>query len=66
MSAWIKVEDKLPELGSWVLVHADGAMNGYGYSLKGEWSDWTHNNSGCHNINPSEITHWQEFPEAPK
>ena len=66
MMSWISVEDKLPNGdGEWVLIYADGAINCMGYDKERGFTDWTFNNSGCHNIVIENITHWMPLPKNP-
>jgi outer membrane murein-binding lipoprotein Lpp len=57
---WIPVDEKLPELDSWVEVYA-GNFGYMGFGHDG-FSDWNH--SPCNNIFIPDITHWR-IPKGP-
>ncbi len=61
---WIKVSEKLPEIGIDVLIW-DGDARSIGYFNGISFNDFTlqeHGNA-CRN---DKVTHWQPLPEPPK
>lgn len=61
-SAWISVEDRLPELDKEVLVVWSDGEIGFAQRINDELESqiWDINNPNLH------ITHWQQLPEPPK
>lgn len=61
-SAWISVEDKLPELNKEVLVVWSDGEIGFAQRINDELESqiWDINNPNLH------ISHWQPLPEPPK
>jgi len=57
---WIPVEERLPEIPSYVLVYEDGAMRTCGYDKHG-FTDWDHN--PVPPIDYGSITKWMPLPD---
>ena len=54
-SDWIKVEDRLPEEGVWVLISQQNVNVGIGIYCRGKWYD---DMDSLMDVPP---THWQEI-----
>lgn len=57
MSKWIKVSERLPEEGIWVIFCNNKNSINFGY-LTEKWYD-----NNCFEVN--NVTHWQNLPELP-
>lgn len=65
---WIKVEDKLPEEFTHVLVWANISIDaGYAYYAIGNWLYFTNQENFWLSKQPHiKVTHWQPLPNPPK